>query len=40
MRNVFAHEYFGIDSIMVWEIIKTDIPDLKERVETILESIK
>lgn len=29
MRNVFAHEYFGIDSNLVWEIIKTDIPELK-----------
>ncbi|MEO6405398.1 MAG: DUF86 domain-containing protein [Ferruginibacter sp.] len=26
MRNVFAHEYFGIDSRLVWEIIKNDIP--------------
>ena len=22
MRNVFTHEYFGIDSSLVWEIIK------------------
>ncbi len=40
MRNVFAHEYFGIDSSLVWEIIKTDIPELKEKVEHILKSIK
>lgn len=30
MRNVFAHEYFGIDSSLVWEIIKNDIPELKK----------
>ncbi len=39
MRNVFAHEYFGIDSSLVWEIIKNDIPELKEKVENILKSI-
>jgi uncharacterized protein with HEPN domain len=40
MRNVFAHEYFGIDSSIVWEIIKNDIPELKEKVEHILKSIR
>ncbi len=39
MRNVFAHEYFGIDSSLVWEIIKNDIPELKEKVEHVLQSI-
>lgn len=39
MRNVFAHEYFGIDSSIVWEIIKNDIPELKEKIEHILKSI-
>ena len=32
MRNVFAHEYFGIDSRIVWEIIKNDIPELKAKI--------
>jgi uncharacterized protein with HEPN domain len=40
MRNLFAHEYFGIDSSLVWEIIKDDIPELKEKVEHILKSIQ
>jgi uncharacterized protein with HEPN domain len=39
MRNVFAHEYFGIDSSLVWEIIKNDIPELKEKIEHILKSL-
>ncbi len=39
MRNIFAHEYFGIDSKLVWEIIKNDIPELKEKIEIILQSI-
>ena len=40
MRNVFAHEYFGIDTSLVWEIIKNDIPDLNDKVEHILKSIE
>ena len=39
MRNVFVHEYFGIDSSLVWEIIKNDIPELKEKIKTILASL-
>ncbi len=38
MRNIFAHEYFGIDSRVVWEIIKHDLPDLKTKVVAILDS--
>lgn len=40
MRNVFTHEYFGIDNNLVWEIIKNDIPELKEKIETILKSLQ
>ena len=40
MRKVFAHEYFGIDSGLVWEIIKNDIPELKEKIKLILISIQ
>lgn len=39
MRNVFTHEYFGIDSNLVWEIMINDIPELKEKIERILKSI-
>lgn len=38
MRNIFIHEYFGIDSKLVWEIIKHDLPDLKSNVITIINS--
>ena len=40
MRNVFAHEYFGIDSSLVWEIIKKDLPILKSKMEAILRSLE
>ena len=40
MRNVFIHEYFGVDSKLVWEIIKNDIPDLKGKIKEILDKIE
>ena len=40
MRNVFAHEYFGIDASLVWEIIKNDIPELKEKIEHIIKAMQ
>ncbi len=40
MRNVFVHEYFGVDTNLVWEIINDDLPDLKEKVVEILESLE
>ena len=39
MRNVFIHEYFGVDQHIVWEIIKTDLPDLKIKIKEILNGI-
>lgn len=39
MRNIFVHEYFGVDSHLVWEIIKNDLPELKLKVVEILKSI-
>jgi uncharacterized protein with HEPN domain len=40
MRNVFIHEYFGVDATIVWEIIKGDIPDLKTKVQEILQNFE
>ena len=39
MRNIFVHEYFGVDTRLVWEILKNDIPDLKVKVSAVLESV-
>jgi uncharacterized protein with HEPN domain len=39
MRNVFVHEYFGVDANIVWEIIKGDMPLLKARIAEILQSL-
>lgn len=40
MRNVFVHEYFGIDLDIAWQIIEFDIPELKLKIAEILEEMK
>src|SRR3989338_7188524 len=32
MRNVLAHEYFGVDLKIVWNTIKLKLPELKEEL--------
>lgn len=39
MRNIFVHEYFGIDSRLVWDIIKNDLPELKKKIMIISNSL-
>ena len=35
LRNILIHNYFGVDDIMVWNIIKINIPTLKNEIEKI-----
>lgn len=36
MRDVLAHEYFGIGMSRVWKTVKTDVPKLEKEVKKIL----
>lgn len=36
LRNIFVHEYFGIDSNIVWDIISNDLPSLKLKIIDLL----
>ncbi len=40
MRNVLVHEYFRVDLDIVWQVIHTDLPVLKEQIETLLGELK
>ena len=33
IRNILAHEYFGIDLEIVWKTVKEDLPILKKRLQ-------
>jgi uncharacterized protein with HEPN domain len=37
LRNVVIHEYFGVDLENIWEILVNDLPNLKDKVRSILE---
>lgn len=37
MRHILVHDYYKINTRVLWEIIQTDIPELKEQVERYLE---
>jgi uncharacterized protein with HEPN domain len=39
MRNIFVHEYFGIDSKIVWDIITSDLPELKRKIIAVIETL-
>jgi len=40
LRNILIHEYFGIDTKIVWDIINTDIVFMKAKVKKIIDQIK
>ena len=35
LRNVIAHEYFGLDMDIIWDVVQTRIPLLTEQVKQI-----
>lgn len=35
MRHILIHEYFGVDSNLVWQVIRNDIPNLKAAISNI-----
>lgn len=39
MRNVLAHQYFGIDLEIVWQVVERDLPQIKPNIENILKKL-
>ncbi len=39
-RDKMIHHYFGVNLDIVWEIIKKDIPDLKEKILKIKKELE
>ena len=37
MRNILVHDYFGIDTDIVWSVVEKDIPTLKKILGTWLQ---
>jgi uncharacterized protein with HEPN domain len=36
MRNVLAHEYMGVDPVLVWDTIQHHLEELQQALEAIL----
>lgn len=36
LRNITAHEYFGIDLEVIWQIVTKNLPETKDKFEKIL----
>lgn len=39
LRNLVIHEYFGVDDFTIWNVIKINLPNLKEKIRLLLEEI-
>ena len=37
LRNVVVHHYFGVDLSVVWVIVSSQLEELKEEIEKIVE---
>ena len=38
MRNVLVHQYFEIDTDIVWSVVENDLPKLKEWFQAFLDT--
>ena len=36
MRHILVHKYFGMDFELVWQVIIKDLPELKQKIEIVL----
>lgn len=36
MRNLLTHEYFGVDTDVLWKTVREDLPALKCKIQKIL----
>ena len=39
MRDILIHQYFGVDLELTWEVVQVEVPVLKSKLETLLNSL-
>ena len=39
MRDKLVHDYFGVDFQLVWDVVKRDLPALKDKIARLLEEL-
>ncbi|WP_366069203.1 HepT-like ribonuclease domain-containing protein [Flavobacterium sp.] len=40
LRNLVIHEYFGVDDFTIWNVIKINLPELKEKIIVLIQEMK
>jgi uncharacterized protein with HEPN domain len=40
MRHILVHDYFGIDTDIVWDVVERDLPGLKRQLWDLLAAIQ
>jgi uncharacterized protein with HEPN domain len=40
MRHILVHDYFAVDTDIVWDVIERDLPALKREIEAILQKFE
>ena len=39
MRNILVHDYFAVDVDEVWAVVEHELPGLKSKIDSILQSL-
>jgi uncharacterized protein with HEPN domain len=39
MRNILIHRYFGVDTSVVWSVVTSDLPQLKQTAKAMLDAL-
>jgi uncharacterized protein with HEPN domain len=40
MRDLLIHDYFGVNAKVVWETAKNDLPELKDKIQKLINDLK
>jgi uncharacterized protein with HEPN domain len=40
MRHILVHDYFRIDTEIVWDVIERDLPGLKRSLQALLDALE
>lgn len=40
LRNILVHDYLGISLVRIWEIVEHDLPDLRQKIEVLIQEFE
>ena len=40
LRDILIHEYFGVDTEILWDVVKNKLPDLKKKINLLMRTSK